>query len=146
MMYTRYFPKSFFISLALLLSISLLALPIMQDALYAQTAGEACLDAERQAESDINGQTWFLIGCLGGIVGWVVAQAIEPSPPAAPLVGKDADYVAAYTDCYKRKAKNIQTQKALTGCLVGTGVSAVLYVILIVAAAEEAEDDGYYYY
>ncbi len=100
---------------------------------------DACADAEVRARADVDGQTWFLIGCLGGVVGWLVAEAVESNPPAAPLVGKDEVYVATYTDCYKRTAKGIKTKNAIGGCVAGTlaSVAFVVVIALVVPPAEE---------
>jgi hypothetical protein len=51
------------------------------------------------------------------------------------LMGKSPEYVAAYTDCYRKKGKSIKTKNALTGCLVGTGVTVAIYAIAIAAAS-----------
>ena len=67
----------------------------------------------------------------------------EPNPPAAQLLGKSPEYVVAYTDCYRKKGKSIKTKNALYGCLVGTGVTVVIYAIIIAAAADE--ETVYYY-
>ncbi|NUM80177.1 hypothetical protein HUU42_05170 [bacterium] len=99
----------------------------------------ACSLAEQRAEMDINGGTWFIIGCLGGIIGWLIAEAVDSNPPATELVGKSEEFVAKYSDCYKAKAKSIKTSKAITGCLVGTGISVILYAIAF-STAENTND------
>lgn len=100
---------------------------------------DACTDAERDAEANTNKTIWFIAGCLGGLIGLIIAYAIEPSPPATKLLGKSPEYVAAYTDCYKRKGKSVQTKTALLGC----GVAAVVYLafVLVVTAAASSEVD-----
>ena len=137
-MQKRLLLKLFSLNLVLILSILLVITPITIDVILAQDVATACLDAERQAESDVDSTTWFAIGCLLGLVGWLIGMVSETSPPAAQLMGKSPEYVAVYTDCYKKKAKSIKTSKALIGCLVGTGVTTLLYVLLIAAAADEA--------
>ena len=99
-----------------------------------QEAQKGCADGERQAESDISGGTWFAIGCLAGLIGYVISLS-EPNPPATKLLGKSPEYVAAYTDCYRQKGKKIKSKNALTGCLVGTGATVALYAIAIAAAS-----------
>ncbi len=89
----------------------------------------ACMQAEQDATMDTNGTLWFAAGCLGGVIGLLAAYAIQPNPPASKLVGKSPSYVATYTDCYRAKAKSIQTHKALTGC----GVAAAAYILYWVA-------------
>ncbi len=101
--------------------------------------GDACTEAEIDAERDANKTIWFIAGCCGGIVGLIISYAIEPSPPATKLLGKSPEYVAVYTDCYKRKAKNIQTKMALTGCGVAVAAYAV-YIVIVVAASSSDSD------
>jgi len=103
--------------------------------------GDPCATAYRDAETNINKTMWFVIGCLAGLVGWIIAYAIEPNPPAASLVGKSPQYVATYSDCYKRKGKSSQTNAALVGCLIGTAASVLLWVAVF-ATAEES-NTGY---
>jgi hypothetical protein len=104
-------------------------------------AGSACMDAEASASSYTSGGSWFAIGCLLGWVGWLIAYVSEPSPPATAMLGKSPEYVASYTDCYKRKAKDIRAKNAMIGCIVGCVVEIVAYVIIwaVVIAAEEDE-------
>ena len=93
-------------------------------------AGTGCMDGEMQAERDISAGTWFAIGCLAGLIGYLIAMQ-EPNPPATALIGKEPEYVAAYTDCYRRKGKSIKTKNALTGCLVANAATLAIYVILL---------------
>lgn len=142
-MESKLLPKPIFSGVALILALLLICIPFQAN-LYSQDAQEvqtACLDGERQAQSDINGGTWFIIGCLAGLIGYLIALS-EPNPPATQLLGKSPDYVAAYTDCYRRKGKDIKSKKALTGCLIGTLASAVVWTIVIVAAADESSSSS----
>ena len=102
------------------------------------SVAQAQSDAEMDAKADVHGGTWFIVGCLLGVVGWIVAYVIEPNPPATRLLGKSAEYVAVYSDAYKREGKKVQSQKALVGCLVGTAVTAIVEVIVLVSAASAA--------
>jgi len=95
----------------------------------------ATRDAEAQAKLDVSTSTWFVIGCLFGAAGYVAALLIIPSPPASVLLGKSPNYIAVYTDSYKQQAKKIQSNKALTGCLIGTGIQVVATVIIVAAGA-----------
>jgi hypothetical protein len=104
--------------------------------------GDAARDAETQAIRNINTTTWFIVGCLGGVLGWVAAMVIIPNPPVTELLGQSSDYVAVYTDVYRDKAKKIQTSKAFTGCLISTAVGVVLEVIVLATAPK---DIVYYY-
>ena len=136
----RFLPQSIMLFLSATISLSLLVAPVVATAASpgevshaAKDAGTGCADGERRAKSDISGGTWFAIGCLAGLIGYLIALS-EPNPPAMQLLGKPPEYVAAYTDCYREKGKNIKSKNALTGCLVGTGISIVFYAVLIAAA------------
>jgi hypothetical protein len=113
----------------------------------ARDAGSACMDAEAAASSNTSGGSWFAIGCLLTWVGWLIAYSMEPSPPATAMLGKSPEYVASYSDCYKRKAKDIRSRNALIGCLVGTAAWIIVNVVLwtVVWAAEEELASDYYY-
>jgi hypothetical protein len=91
---------------------------------------EAQEQARLDAKADVNGSIWFAVGCLLGCVGWVLAYAIQPNPPAMRLVGKSPEYVAAYTDAYKEAGKKVQAKQALVGCIVGTGITVGLQLML----------------
>ena len=122
----------------------LLVLTLCPPALAQEMAQpDVCVEAERDAETDTNRTIWFIAGCLGGVLGLLIAHMVQPSPPATKLLGKSPEYVAVYTDCYKRKAKSIQTKTALTGCAVYAGCVVVLVVayVAIIAAVVSSEDD-----
>ena len=136
----NFLPKTIKSMIAIVLASSFFLMPI-QSTLLAQDkdAGTACVEGQQAAEANVKGGTWFAVGCLLGLTGWIVSMLVEPSPPASSLVGKSAEYVASFSDCYKSKGKSIQQSKAMTGCLVGTGVTVALYAILIAAAASNDE-------
>ena len=46
--------------------------------------------------------------------------------------------MASYTGCYRKQGKEIQTKGALTGCVVGTAVSTIAWVVVFVAASDAA--------
>jgi len=79
---------------------------------------DACTQAQLDAQTDINSTLWLGAGCLFGIIGVAAAYVIDPSPPATRLIGMPPDYVVMYSDCYKAKAKSIQTSAATKGCLL----------------------------
>ncbi len=114
---------------AVLLAIMLVWSPLSVRSLSAQQAMSA---AEAQAERDTNTTTWIAAGCLLGVLGWFLATLHKPEPPATALLGQTPQYVAEYIDAYQAKAKSIATGRAMTGCLIGTGVYAVSYVVLFV--------------
>ena len=94
---------------------------------------EAIIAAERDAQNDVNTSLWFLGGCLGGVIGLIIAHGVEPAPPATRLLGKSPEYVAFYTDAYKAKAKKLQTNSALGGCVV-SALASVLYIVVLAEA------------
>jgi len=123
------------VSVSILLSIlSLPLLALAQD----EEAGDACLQAQLDAQSKVNGTIWLGAGCLFGLLGVGAAYLITPTPSAVALLGKSPDYVAVYTDCYADEGRSIQTKNAWLGCLLGGAAEALvytLYVLLIVTAS-----------
>lgn len=110
----------------------MIAVPII---VLAEDAGDACLQAQMDAERNVSGPLWFGAGCLFGILGVGAAYLIEPSPSAMGLLGKSPEYVAAYTDCYKDKGRSVQTKNAWIGCLVGSAAEAAIYTIYVLLIA-----------
>ncbi|HZL20520.1 MAG TPA: hypothetical protein VFG23_22505 [Polyangia bacterium] len=100
-------------------------------------AGRAAAEGIQDADGDINGTLWFFVGCLG-IIGIAVAYFAEPSPPAARLMGKSAEYVMIYSTSYKSEGKSIQGRHAIYGCLVGTAIAVAIYIIIVVAIVKNA--------
>ncbi|GEM_PF-2344195 len=94
---------------------SVIAAPVM---VSAQSTQRACVQAQADAEHDVNGLLWMAAGFFFGLLGVGAAYVIEPTPPAMKLMGKSSEYVAVYTDCYKRAGRDIQVKKAITGCVV----------------------------
>ena len=121
--------------MAVVVCVMMLAIPVLCQ--QEDAAAQARADVER----NVNGGTWLLIGILLGAVGYVIALAVPPKAPAAGLIGKSPDYVAVYSDTYSQAGKKIQMKKALTGCLIGTGIQVALVVLLVALAP-----DPYYYY
>jgi hypothetical protein len=98
--------------------------------------GSVMAQATEDAEADSNGVAWFFIGCLG-LLGILIAYVAEPVPPPQRLMGKSPEYVNAYVGAYKAAGKSAQGKQAIIGCLVGTGIAVVFYVILIAALADQ---------
>jgi drug/metabolite transporter (DMT)-like permease len=94
---------------------------------------DAMVTAQRDADNDTNSGLWFLAGCLGGVVGLIVAYAVEPAPPAQRLLGASPEYVAFYTDAYSQRARKRQVNGALIGCVANALVTTV-YVGVVLAA------------
>ncbi len=86
---------------------------------------QACQQAEIDADTETNQALWLAAGFFGGIAGVLVAYVLQPNPPASKFLGKSPAYVAAYSECYRQKARDIRTKKAWLGCLAGAllGVS-----------------------
>ncbi len=124
------------------LVLTMLVMPVANNlvaasALPPQEGNSACADAEARAKADVSGSTWFIIGCLGGVLGWIIAEVVDSNPPATALIGKDEVYVATYSECYKKQAKGIKTKQAIAGCLAGTVASLALYAVLLATAPSE---------
>ena len=111
----------------LFLSLCIATFPMLANA---QEMGQAIMQAQMDAAVDVNGCLWMGGGFLFGIFAVGAAYVIEPSPRAARLLGKSPEFVAAYTDAYRQKAKGIQVTNSVIGCIGG----AILYVIIISAA------------
>lgn len=99
---------------------------------------QAISDAERDAEASVNKSVWFLAGCFGNILGFLTAQTYDRPVPTVPLLGKSPEYVAFYTDAYRKKTKQIQVSSVVPGC-VG---SCILYAIPFIAAMIQIEESG----
>ncbi len=102
-------------ALRILMLVVALGMAVLPAVLYAQE--EACVEARMDAQREVNTGMWFAIGFFLGVVGWLIAYVMEPSPPAAKLIGADPEYVAVYTQCYKEEAKKLQANAALKGCI-----------------------------
>ncbi|MFQ6032190.1 MAG: hypothetical protein ACE5K2_04635 [Candidatus Zixiibacteriota bacterium] len=120
----------------------LLVLILCPPALAQEVSGaDACAEGERDAEADVSKTVFFIVGCVGSVAGLLVAYIYQPSPPAAKLLGKSPEYVAMYTDCYKRKAKNIQIKTTLIGCGVSGLVCVAYYLFWVAAIFAAASED-----
>ena len=71
--------------------------------------------------------------CIGGITGlsaWRIAFALNPATPTPErLLGKSPEYVSAYTDAYKRQARNSRLKSMVSGTVVGAGIAAFVSAI-----------------
>ena len=118
--------------LALLMALLTFSIPFVTFA-QQNLQMEAIVAAERDAQGDTSTGLWFLAGCLGGLVGVIIAYGVKPSPPATRLLGKSPEYVAFYTDAYQEKAKKLQSNSAWGGC-IANGLITVVYVTAVIAA------------
>jgi hypothetical protein len=114
----------------IIISIILLITPLMLNAVEINDMGRAIIDANRDARTDIG------VGCVGGFMGIGAAYILEPTPSASRLLGKSPEYIAVYTDEYKRVGKGIQTKQAVTGFFVSSMVSTIIGVIYFIAIIE----------
>jgi hypothetical protein len=119
------------------IALGFIANPVVLNAAESEELANACKQGEFDAQRDVNGNLWLGVGFLFGILGVAAAYLIEPTPPASRLLGKSPEYIQAYTDCYKSAAKSVQTNKAITGCIVGELiiVAWVMYWWLVWAGA-----------
>jgi hypothetical protein len=122
------------VALAAIFTVATPALLPLSSAYAAEGAAAAAAAAEADADADTSGALWFGAGCLLGVIGILVAYVVEPHPQATRLMGKDAEYIQAYTLTYTSAAKSIQTKMALYGCAAGAVTGVVLYVFAIGAA------------
>ena len=120
----------------LMLALLMVYYPIAMSAPIVQQSqqGDACREGEMSADSETSGTLWFAAGCCVGGVGVLLAYVIKPDPPASRLIGKSPEYVASFTDCYRTKAKSIQTSNAWYGC-GALAVGYLIYALVVVAAA-----------
>jgi Na+/H+ antiporter NhaD/arsenite permease-like protein len=118
----------------LIIAVFMVFLPVVS---VAQSMDEACMQAEADAEAEVDKGMWFLGGCLFGLIAVGIAYVVKPNPPASRLVGMSPEYVASYTDCYTQKGASIQTSSTMYGCLAGTGLTVVVYAIILAVAADE---------
>lgn len=130
--------------LVYLMVLLVLSLPFVSFAELNTIQAQAIADAEQDVSTDVNGTLWFLGGCLGNLTVIIIANVFEPTPPASRLLGKSPEYIAVYTDTYRTNAKNLQTARALAGCLTGTAVTCVGYSFLIIATINDSS--SYYWY
>lgn len=95
---------------------------------------QPCQEGEAAAEDDINGTAWAIGGCLATVLTLGAATFLEPEPPSSALVGKDDQYVAEYTDCYKEAGVDKRQKYALYGC-IGGGLAYVGLWVAIIAGS-----------
>lgn len=110
-----------------------------QEAAPANPVYDATMDAATMSGAD----TWKTIGCVtgfltGGIGGLIpVAIAYSTSPPIPPgrILGKDAAYVAAYSETFRDKASSARGKASVMGCLTGAALGYVIASGIVAAAS-----------
>lgn len=95
-------------------------------------AGDPCEYARSVGAENTSGCLWFSVGCILPVVGVIGAYLIRPDPPATLLVGKGADYIAVYADCYEGGAVGNQAKWAWIGCGSALVLVPVVYMGLFI--------------
>ncbi len=113
----------------ILLILNMPILTIAQQDMAAVEA-DATRDATGDAERDVNPVMWLAIGCiLPPVVGLLVPYFYKPPVPAGRILGKSPEYVAFYTDAYKRETEKLQFRNASIGCLLsGAAYGGCLFI------------------
>jgi hypothetical protein len=93
---------------------------------YDFDGAEAAAAGERDAIADTSSGAWFVLGCLLGGIGVIIAYVAEPTPPPARLIGQSPEWVTVYSAAYKTAGRSAQGKGALIGCLVIAGVFVAL--------------------
>ena len=91
-------------------------------------AARAVMEGTQDAQADENAAGWFIVGCLLGLIGVVIAYAVEPTPPPSRLMGKSPEYLTIYMQTYRSEGRSAQVRSAL----FGIGTLIVLGVVLLV--------------
>ena len=150
-----------YVTLMVVLSISMPSLILAEQHQAENIIAIAKYDAERDVNHDVNKQNWFMAGmvpvclgstitvlvldteshemppveflnCISPLVGPVSALFSSPSPPTERFIGKSPEYISAYTDTYKSKARSIRMTSASRGVATGCGLSiagCMLYLL-----------------
>ncbi len=79
---------------------------------------QARIDAENDANKDINTFLWLIAGFLFSIISIFIAFICQPMPPATRLYEKSQEYTAFYTDAYKAEGRSIQINFACLGFFI----------------------------
>ena len=94
---------------AFLMALLIFSIPFVALAQQYSVQAEAIAAAQRDATASTDPTFWFIVGCFGNVLGLIYANYATPSISASRLLGKSPEYVAFYSDAYKMKAKQIQT-------------------------------------
>jgi hypothetical protein len=91
------------------------------------------MDGERDAQGK---GIWFVAGLPGvcyciGLGGIFISYIIPPSPPEVAFIGKSGEYILGYTEGFQSKGRLKNAKYASLGCLVGTGIEAVIFFLLM---------------
>jgi hypothetical protein len=121
-----------------LLVVALLATCAPVLTLAYSTGGDACGQAKTDAGIDGGGMKWlwYGAGCLFNVLGVLGGYLIPMPVPANRIMGKSADYVTNYTQCYQEQSKSDNGMAAVWGCVTAAviGVLYWLFVYVLFAA------------
>ena len=127
------------------LALFMLVVPIAAQTTSVSTdANSAMTDARQDAQIESNDFLWFIAGCLGGPIGLIVSYVVDPNPPAMRLLGKSPEYVAVYSDTYRRAAKDGRTKMAWVGCGALAAIYIIYATILFSALSQSSSSSGGY--
>lgn len=90
-------------------------------------------DAERVLAENSESFAALLVvggGCLLGSAHWG-AEAYQPSPPSARLMGKPPQYINAYVAAYKKQKGKTQSKWIDWGLVTGGAVGLIYFISLI---------------
>ena len=88
--------------------------------------GRACALGESDAEKLHSTAGYMVGGFFCGIIGFAIAAAASPQPPADRIAGKSPEFVQVYTTCYEKKAKSRSVRAACGGWLMGAAASLLI--------------------
>jgi len=111
------------------LAVLMFTLPVLVSALETE---KIIAQAKKDAENDVNGMGWMVVGCFFAYLGVGAAYLFVRNPPPSKLMGKPADYVFIYAHAYRRAVRSKQVTNALAGCLgilaLGLGILLIINV------------------
>ena len=129
--------------ISLFLSVVMVIIPFILNAqeTISEKKAKAVVQAEADAEGDVNTAKWFGAGCLFKVFRVGAAYLLAPSLNETRILGKSPEYVRAYTKAYKENAKSSTGKWVLVGlgviaCVAGT----ILLISFIKAINEEAKE------
>lgn len=86
------------------------------------------IDADRDAQIDVNKIVWLAVGFALNVIGILIAYIYQPPPPASRFFGKSDEYTIFYTDAYTAKVRGIQLTYAIIGCIIPIGLAIVTWI------------------
>ena len=119
-------------SISLFLSVVMLFIPLIVNAQETINEEKAkAVQAEADAESDVNTAKWFGAGCLFKVFRVGAVYLLAPSLNETRILGKSPEYVRAYTKAYNDKKKSWSMEKRIGCCVIAACVVGVIGCILI---------------